>query len=113
MEPPEKWSQNTVFVGLISSDIIEHWHPGLSRSKIDFWGSLGEWHPQTMSKYLSVKYLLISKQTGTQVDLFKKLIFWGSRGGGTPKLCQNVCLLNIYGTDIKKKWNSSLSHSKN
>ena len=52
-----------------------------------------------MSKYLSVKYLLISKQTGTQVKLFKKLIFIGGSpgggGGGTPKLCQNISMLNI------------------
>ena len=42
-----------------------------------------------MSKYLFVKYLLISKQTGTQVELFKKLIFggsiWGVLGGGTQR----------------------------
>ena len=42
-----------------------------------------------MSKYLSVKYLLISKQTGTQVELFKKLIFegsiWGVPGGWHPQ----------------------------
>ena len=37
-----------------------------------------------MSKYLFVKYLLISKQTGTQVELFKKLIFGGSISGGSP-----------------------------
>ena len=58
---------------------------------------LAQRHLQTMSKYLFVKYLLISKQTGTQVELFKKLIFGGSIwGGGTPKLCQNICRLNIY-----------------
>ena len=31
-----------------------------------------------MSNYLFVKYLLISKQTGTQVEPFKTLIFGGS-----------------------------------
>ena len=40
------------------------------RSKIDFWGSLGGWHPQTMSKYLFVKYLLLD--------------FWGPILGGFP-----------------------------
>ena len=55
-----------------------------------------------MSKYLSVKYLLISKPTGTQVEIFKKIFLDGpfgevpAGGGGTPQLCQNVCLLNIY-----------------
>ena len=43
--------------------------PKLNRSKSSFLGvHLGvskEWCPQTMSKYLSVKYLLISKNTGT------------------------------------------------
>ena len=32
-----------------------------------FGGPRGEWHPQTMSKYLSVKSLLISKQTGIPI----------------------------------------------
>ena len=98
MEPPEKWSQNICQLNI--SDIIKHWHPSLSHQKLIFGGlfggSLGGWHPQTMSKYLFVKYLLISKQTGTQVELFKKLIFGGPRGDGTPKLCHNICLLNIY-----------------
>ena len=95
----EKWSQNNCLLN------ISWHHKTLSRSKNWFLGgplggSRGGWHPQTMSKYLSVKYLLISKQTGTQVELFKKLIFGGPFGGvpgegGTPKLCQNICLLNI------------------
>ena len=110
--------------------IIKHWHPSLSRSKIDFWGSIwggpwwggtpnyvkisvcyisadiktrlapklsysknwflgvhlggspGGWHPQTMSKYLSVKYLLISKKVELYLEPFKKLIFWGPILGG-------------------------------
>ena len=58
------------------------------------------WHLQTVSKYLLVKYLLISKQTGTLSLLVQKIDFWGvhlggSWGCGTPKLCQNICLLNI------------------
>ena len=28
--------------------------------------------------------------------LFKKLIFGMSPGGGTLKVCQNICFLNIY-----------------
>ena len=38
-----------------------------------------------MSKYLFVKYLLISKQTGTKVELFKKLFFGGFIWGGVPR----------------------------
>ena len=40
--------------------------PYVKSLKINFWGSIwgvpGGWYPQTMSKYLSVKYLLISKK---------------------------------------------------
>ena len=44
------------------------------------------------SKYLSVKYLLISWNTGTLVWAVQKIDFWGvhsggPQGGGTPKLC--------------------------
>ena len=57
------------------------------------------WHPQTMSKYLFVKYLLISKQTGTQVELFKKMDFGGPRGGWHPQtmskyLCVKYLLIS-------------------
>ena len=46
-----------------------------------------------MSKYLSVKYLLLCKKTGA----LQIIDIWGVHlGGGTPKLCQNICLLNIY-----------------
>ena len=49
-----------------------------------------------MSKYLSVEYLLISKQTGTQVELFKQFIFGGpfggSPGGGTPNMSKYLSL---------------------
>ena len=96
-----------IFVCEISADIKKHWHPSLSHSKNWFWGGpfggpwRGMWHPQTMSKYLSVEYLLIAKQTGILTWAIQKADFWGSiwgdpRGGGTPKLCQNICLLNIY-----------------
>ena len=48
-----------------------------------------------MSKYLSVKDLLISKQTGTISQSVQKIHFGGgpfgrSPGGGNPKLCQNI-----------------------
>ena len=63
-----------------------------------------------MSKYLSRKYLLISKQTGTLAYAVQIINFSGSPGGSTPKLCQNICLLNIY--ILKKTWHLSLSRSK-
>ena len=47
---------------------------------IKFWGvpgGGGGWYSQTMSKYFSVKYLLISKKTGTLVQTVQKIHFWG------------------------------------
>ena len=95
-----------IFVCYISADIIKHWHSKLSCSKNwflggPFGGSPGGWHPQTMSKYLSVKYLLISKKSRTLPWAVQKTDFWGVHlggpwGVGIPKLCQNICLLNIY-----------------
>ena len=39
---------------------------GWAVQKFDFLGGFpGVWHPQTMSKYFSLKYLLISKKNGT------------------------------------------------
>ena len=38
--------------------------------------------PQTMSKYLSVKYLLISKQTDTLAYAVQKIDFCGVHFGG-------------------------------
>ena len=94
-----------IFVCWISADINTNWHPSLSCSKNWFLGGLfegvpGGWHPKTISKYFSIKYLLISKQTGTLAWAVQKIDIWGSiwadtRRGGTPKLCQNICLLNI------------------
>ena len=44
----------------------KNWHLSLSRPKSNFWGLfgsfLGMWYPQTWCKYLTVKYLLISKK---------------------------------------------------
>ena len=59
------------------------------------WGGPQGWYPQIMSKYLSLKYLLITKKTGTLVQKFD---FLG--GFGTPKPCLNISLLNIY---VQKK----------
>ena len=42
------------------------------------------WHPQTMLKYLSVKYLLISKETSTLASAVKKIDFSGPILGGFP-----------------------------
>ena len=51
-----------------------------------FGGSPGKWHPQTMSKYLSVKYLLISKKSRTLAWAVQKIDFkvvhLGVPGGG-------------------------------
>ena len=57
--------------------------------KICFWGvhlggSPGEWYPQIMSKYLSLKYLLISKKTGTLAWGVQKIDFLGPHFGGVP-----------------------------
>ena len=68
--------------------------------KICFWGvhlggSRGGWYPQIMSKYLSLKYLLISKKNwhpslSRSKNWFFGAPFWGgSRGGGTPKSCMS------------------------
>ena len=59
------------------------------------WGGPREgWHPQTMSKYFSVKYLLISKQTGTLSRAIEKIDFWwvhlgGPQGGWHPQTMSN------------------------
>ena len=59
------------FVSWICGDILKKQVPTLSQLKnwfsgVCFWGVPGGRHPQTMSKYLSPKYLLlISKNTGT------------------------------------------------
>ena len=71
-----------------------HWHRKLGRSKNWFLGGVlggvpkggGGWHPQTMSKCLSVKYVLISQKTGTLVEANQKINllggpFWGGPGG--------------------------------
>ena len=49
-----------------------------------------------MSKYLSVKYLLISKQTGTLAWAVEKIDFWGVPEVWHPQTMSNICLLNIY-----------------
>ena len=47
-------------------------------------GSPGGWYPQIMSKYLSLKYLLISKKTGTLAWAVQKFDFLGPHFGGVP-----------------------------
>ena len=42
------------------------------------------WYPQIMSKYLFVKYLLISKKTGALARAVKKNQFLGPHFGGFP-----------------------------
>ena len=37
-----------------------------------------------MSKYFSLKYLLISKKNGTLGYMVKKICFWGGPFGGVP-----------------------------
>ena len=46
-----------------------HWHRKLGRSRNWFLGGPqgGGWHAQTMSKCLSVKYVLILQKSGTLV----------------------------------------------
>ena len=38
---------------------------------------MGGWYPQTMPKYLPLKYLPMSKKLAPKLELFKKLIFRG------------------------------------
>ena len=47
-------------------------------------GSPGGWYPPIMSKYLSLKYLLISKKTGTLGWAVQKFDFLGPHFGGVP-----------------------------
>ena len=96
----------------------KNWHPSLSRSKIwffgaPFWGGFsGGWYPQIMSKYFSLKYLLISKKNGTLGYMVKKICFWGVPGGVVPPNYVKIFVSQI-STDIQKNWHPSLSRSKN
>ena len=86
---------------LLSPDIIKHWHPSLSRSKTwflggPFGGVPGRWHPQTMSKYLSVKYLLISKKSRTLPWAIQKIDFWGVHLGGWHPQTMSKYLTGTY-----------------
>ena len=47
-------------------------------------GSPEGWYPQIMSKYLSLKYLLISKKTGTLALAVQKIDFLGPHFGEVP-----------------------------
>ena len=77
-----------IFVCKISTVIKNHWHPKLSCWKINFWRVPGEEAPQnyvTMSKYLSVKDLLISTKTGSLVWAVPKIDFLGRFLGESPQ----------------------------
>ena len=55
-----------IFASDISTDIKNTSIVNLVVRKLDFWGSIlggsaGGWHPQTMSKYLSVVFVDIEK----------------------------------------------------
>ena len=64
------------------------------------------------SKYLSVKYLLISKQTGTLSRAIQKIDFWGFPGGVAPPKYVKIFVSLIY-ADIKTDWHPKSSRSKN
>ena len=51
-----------------------------------------------MSKYLSVKYLLISKKLALKVKPFKKLIFGGHQGGDKYLSVNYLLMSNNTGT---------------
>ena len=58
-----------------------------------------------MSKYFSLKYLLISKKNGTLGYMLKKFVFggsiWGGPGGVVPPNYVKIFVSQI-STDIKK-----------
>ena len=61
-----------------------------------------------MSKHFSFCHLLlISKTICSLAQDIQKIDFWGFPVDGTPKLCQNICLLKI------KENKTSLSSRKN
>ena len=90
-----------IFGVKISADIIKHWHPSLSRSKIDFWGvHLGGGTPKLRQNICLLNICWYHKTLALLSWAVQILDFWGVHlggpwGGGTPKLCQNICLLNI------------------
>ena len=55
-----------------------------SFKELIFGGPGGRWHPQSMSKYVSVKYLLISKKLAPYFEPSKKVIL-GVHFGGIPE----------------------------
>ena len=68
-----------------------------------------------MSKYFSLKYLLISKKNGTLGQMVKKLAFGGPFGGVPGGVVPpNYVKIFVYqiSTDNKKNWHPRLSHSK-
>ena len=89
-----------------------------ANQKTDFWevcfggvrleGGLSEVVLPNSVKIFASKYLPIWKYTGTVNYVVQKIVFWGvylggsPRGVGTPKVCQNVCLLSKYVLTSKK-----------
>ena len=69
-----------------------------------------------MSKYFSLKYLLISKKNSTLGYMVKKICFWGGPFGGVPGGVVPPNYVKIFvsqiSTDIQKNWHPSLSRSK-
>ena len=74
------------------------------------WGVSGEWYPETMSRYLSLYYLLISNMLHPSLSRQKHWYLigsiWGFWGNGSPKLCQNSFVLKI-STDTQKNQRAS------
>ena len=63
-----------------AAHISAHLGPMWAPHAIVHWVWGGPWGgvaPPNMSKYLSVKYLLISKQTGTLSQAVQKIDLWG------------------------------------
>ena len=85
-----QWTTDA-YLMLWRSKVLFVYHKISNYSKISDYGT----SRKVESKYLSVKYLLISYNTGTRAWAIQKLILGVPGGGGTHKLCQNIYLLNI------------------
>ena len=105
------WYHKTLALKLSRS---KNWFLGdpFGESQQSIWGVPGGWHPQTMSKYLSAKSLLISKQTGTLSWAIHKIDIWGVSGGVARPNYVKIFFCQI-SADIIKHWHPSLGRSKN
>ena len=88
---------------------IKNWHHSLSRSNNWFLRVSGGWCTTNYVK-MSVDYLVSTDMKTNRHPKLSRLNNW-FLGGGTLKLLQNICLLNI--CTSKKNWRVSLSRSKN